>query len=107
VALQTLEVSKRRGSLALPGFFVGLGVGAVWAAHWATHTSNPFTPFEGTYGDNAGGILLRVGAGGLAGAIAGSLIHFEKWTAVPLGELRIDLRPRPGSQLGFGALLTL
>lgn len=106
-ALQRFEVSRHRGSLALPGFGIGLGVGAVVAAQWAKKTPNPSGNSFGPQVDNVGGILLRVIAGGLAGAIVGGSIHTEHWATVPVGELRMSLTTWPAGHLELGAALTL
>jgi len=107
--IEVFEVSRHRGSHALAGALVGAAAGVVWGASWATHTSNPAssTAFEGTWGDNTGGILVRVLAGGLAGAVVGGLFKTETWVALRPRELRMEVTSLPVGRLRLGGRLTL
>jgi hypothetical protein len=106
-ALKTFEVSKHQGSLAWPGFGIGVVVGVFVAIDWADRTSNHST--NGSLSvpgiDNAPGISMRVVGCGLAGAFLGALIHTEQWVTVPLGELRMGLTSLPAGRLGLGVSL--
>jgi len=90
-AITQLEVSTGRHRQTLKGMCIGAGLGALFGV------ANPCIAMVGCDERNRGEAALIYGLSGAAwGAGIGALIKRDRWSAVPLDQLRLTLVPTPG-----------
>jgi hypothetical protein len=67
------------------------------------------SPCVGPFLASVGWVALTTIGGGGVGALVGdglgSLVHGDRWRALPLNQLRVGVVPLPGDRLGLGASL--
>ena len=89
-AITRLDVSTGRHRQALKGAIIGAGIGV------ASYTVLLAADVESSSKDFAAGAAMGALGGGLWGAGIGALIKSDRWSAVPLDQVRIALVPTRG-----------
>jgi hypothetical protein len=101
-AIEQLEVSTGKQRRTLKGMLIGAGIGAVVVppALYDSCLSDCGSKWSAEY------ILAGVGVGAAWGAGIGALVKKDRWSSVPVTQVRLGLWPIRGGGIGASVSLT-